>query len=35
MEQDMAAGERDGVIPAYLSHKYPYYYLCQKLSLWT
>lgn len=33
MEQDMAAGERDGVIPAYLSHKYPYYYYAKTLSM--
>lgn len=33
MEQDMAAGERDGVIPAYLSHKYPYYYYATTLSM--
>ena len=33
MEQDMAAGERDGVIPAYLSHKSPYYYYAKTLSM--
>ena len=33
MEQDMAAGERDGVIPAYLSHKYPYHYYAKTLSM--
>lgn len=33
MEQDMAAGERDGVIPAYPSHKYPYYYYAKTLSM--
>ena len=33
MEQDMAAGERQGTLPVYLSHKYPCYYYAKTLSL--
>ena len=33
MELDMMAGERDGVIPAYLSHKYPHHYYAKTLSM--
>lgn len=33
MEQDMAAGERHGTLPSYLSPKYPYYYYAKTLSM--
>lgn len=33
MEQDMAAGERNGTFPVYLHHKYSCYYYAKTLSL--